>query len=59
MASPIQDLSATPPTLPKKKSLRAMQKQETLQLLLRAANHLFIRKGYAGPTIEDIASRAG
>jgi len=59
MTSPILDLSATASALPKKKSLRAMQKQETLQLLLKAATHLFIRKGYAGTTIEDIASRAG
>jgi len=55
----ILELSATPATPPRKKSLRAIQKQETLQLLLKSASHLFIRKGYAGTTIEDIASRAG
>lgn len=43
----------------RKKSLRVLQKEETLQLLLKSAAHLFFRKGYASTTIDDIAARAG
>ena len=42
-----------------KKSLRVLQKESTLQLLLKSATHLFFRKGYAGTTIDDIAAHAG
>lgn len=43
----------------RRESLRALQKKETLQLLIKAANHLFLKKGYANTTIEEIAARAG
>jgi len=46
-------------TGPRRESLRVLQKKETLQLLIKAANHLFLKKGYAQTTIEEIASRAG
>ena len=44
---------------PRRESLRVLQKKETLQLLIKAANHLFLKKGYANTTIEEIAARAG
>jgi len=46
-------------TAPRRESLRVLQKKETLQLLVKAANHLFLKKGYANTTIEEIAARAG
>jgi len=46
-------------TAPRRESLRVLQKKETLQLLIKAATHLFLKKGYAQTTIEEIASRAG
>ena len=42
-----------------RKSLRDLQKEETLSLLIKSAKHLFLRKGYARTTIDEIASRAG
>ena len=59
MDIPEQTKSSTKRAAPRRESLRALQKKETLQLLTRAASHLFLKKGYANTTIEEIASRAG
>lgn len=56
------EIGASATKLPKagrKKSLRDLQKEETLQLLLKSATQLFLRKGYASTTIDEIATRAG
>lgn len=59
MLGQIEDTVATPQNVVRKKSLRTMQKEETLQLLVRSATHLFLRKGYPNTKIEEIAARAG
>ena len=40
-------------------SRRQLQKNQTLAHLTKAANDLFVRKGYVSTTIDDIAARAG
>jgi AcrR family transcriptional regulator len=40
-------------------SIREAQKASTFEVLLRAAEELFVERGYAATTIEQIASRAG
>ena len=39
--------------------LRARQKQERERRILKAAEQLFARKGFAGVAMEDVAARAG
>lgn len=52
-AAKAQPRLATPP------SRRQLQKSQTLAHLTKAANDLFLRKGYVSTTIDDIAARAG
>jgi AcrR family transcriptional regulator len=40
-------------------SIREAQKASTFEVLLQAAGELFVERGYAATTIEQIASRAG
>ena len=40
-------------------SRRQLQKSQTLAHLTKAANDLFLRKGYVNTTIDDISARAG
>jgi AcrR family transcriptional regulator len=49
----------SPLTLHKPPGLRSRQKQEREQCIIKAAERLFARKGYAEVAMEDIAGRAG
>jgi AcrR family transcriptional regulator len=56
---PVSEGAAAAPGRASRPSIREAQKASTFEVLLQAAEELFVERGYAATTIEQIASRAG